>query len=38
MEKIKYDREHPPTKEVFEEHGKRESDLRPDVDEDPEAR
>jgi hypothetical protein len=38
MEKIKYNQEHPPAKEVIEELEKHESDLMPDVDEDPEER
>jgi hypothetical protein len=38
MEKIKYNREHPPAKEVMEELDKHESDLMPDVDEDPEEK
>jgi hypothetical protein len=36
MEKIKYNREHPPAKKAIEELEKHESDLMPDVDEDPE--
>jgi hypothetical protein len=38
MKRIKFNREHPPAKEVIEELEKHESDLMPDVDEDPEEK